>query len=130
MDERINVGTKVFLEGSHYNRFRTCVREGTISKVGRKYFEVTVAAGGNYTYIAKFHIDRLWQAAPYTRDFSLYFSMQEITDRDERNAISLLLAKASMSGRFQNLTLDQLRRVKAILDEGEGKKEGGTTSEQ
>ena len=45
MDERIKVGTKVFLDGNRDLLRSSYVREGTISKVGRKYFEVTVTTG-------------------------------------------------------------------------------------
>lgn len=116
MDDRIKVGTKVFVESTRGQSAE--VRDGVISKVGRKYFEVTVAAGGNYTYVAKFHIDSLREVTKYSPRCALHFSMQEIEDRKERNGATLLLTKAYSSGAFSNLTLDQLRRIRAIMEEG------------
>lgn len=118
---KLQVGNKVYLKPI-YNNARYIedilnhIKEYEIKKVGRKYFEVW-KDNQEWTTL-KFHIEDNRQATKYSPDWELYFSKQEIIDEIEHlklaNEIRDSLGKWGMT----ELSLDQLRRIKTIIDEG------------
>jgi hypothetical protein len=89
--------------------------EGTVSKVGRKYFSIS---GITYEDV-QFHIDGLRQKSQYLPSYKVYFSRQEIYDEDEATELRTRLKRSLdlFNGELNKLSLDQLRRMVAILDE-------------
>ena len=91
------------------------VRESKIVSVGRKYFEVGEEKGSRLN--TKFSLEDNREVSDYSANWSLYFSEQEIKDEEESNKIvSEIKNKFSTWGRM-DLTLDQLRRIKEIIEE-------------
>ncbi|MBX4152277.1 beta barrel domain-containing protein [Paenibacillus lautus] len=112
----MNVGDKVFLKAVGNNargRKEVLIREDVITKIGRKYFEV----GSGYKPL-KFHIEGLQQeTGGYIADWELYFTKQDILDEDEFQRLAWDI-KTRFGGYGKvNLTLDQLRRIDAIIKE-------------
>jgi len=96
------------------------LEKATVVKVGRKYFEVQIES---YSYLKiKFYIEDGVEANSYSRNsWRAYLSLQEIEDGAERARISLYLSE-TFSTYLRPLTLDQLRRIKAIVEERKGSK--------
>ena len=117
----MKVGQKVYLEPSSVkiNRGAPPIVEGTIIRIGRKYYTVRTEHDIHSEY--KFDIESLEQRSEYSPDYLFYFDKQELLDEKE---IDLLRRKLSRffewSGQHKNLTLDQLRRINAILEESDG----------
>lgn len=112
----MQVGDKVYLKAVGNlarHRKEVFIKEAEISKVGRKYFEV-----GEGHKPLKFHIeDSKQETGGYIADWELYFSEQEILDEEEFKKLSWeIKSKFDTYGKVQ-LTLDQLRRIKAIITE-------------
>jgi hypothetical protein len=110
------VGQSVYLvPGTNANRYeKGKIIEGVIKTIGRKYYTVTVK-GCNY----QFDKENLQQNTIYTPDYFLYFDKQDIINRREIRKLTAIIRKAHGTyGAPPDLTLDQLRRIKAILDEG------------
>lgn len=90
--------------------------ENIIKKVGRKYFEVW---DGEHEYtITKFHLDTKRQVTNYSPDWILYFSKQEVINEQEHNKIISEIRKVFEGWSKVNLSLEQLREIKKIIDEG------------
>lgn len=110
------VGQTVYLKSDGNNaRYGVKIKECKITKVGRKYYEV--GEENSKYFNVKFKIEGNDQVTEYSADWKLYFSQQEILDEEEYNAtMSLLRSKFDRWG-VKEFTLDQLRRIKAIIVE-------------
>jgi hypothetical protein len=119
---KLEVGQQVFLKAVGNNargRKEVFIREETISKVGRKYFEV-----GNGYRPLKFHIEDLSQEmGGYIADWTLYLSKQDILDEDESNDLHSDIRTAFSGYGKSKYTLEQLRKIKAIVDENKAMKD-------
>lgn len=116
---KLTTGDKVYLMpvGDNYRRGNKESQEGTIQKLGRKY--IHVAHDGSRRAI-KFDRERRREVTECSPEWELYFSRQALSDELERQEIVPALRDAFGSyGRLSNFTLDQLRRIKAIVDEGD-----------
>jgi len=92
-------------------RWNKEISEFTVSKVGRKYFWLEEMPR------TKFEIENLSEVTEYAPDWELYFTKQEILDEQEFNDLVMnIRLKFDRSGRV-DLTLDQLRRINAIIEE-------------
>ncbi|WP_081390270.1 beta barrel domain-containing protein [Paenibacillus odorifer] len=91
------------------------VVEYKIGKIGRKYFEVYKEDYESYTI--KFRIESNRQHTDYSPDWELYFSMQEVLDKEESERLSRKLGEKFGSYGRVDLTLDQLRRISQIVNE-------------
>jgi hypothetical protein len=111
--DQLSVGTKVYLKpvNNAARRGNREIIEAEIIKVGRKYFEV------NRGLIRKYNIKNLSQVTEYAPDFELYFSYQEILDEYETNDLYSEIGSSFGTWSKKDLTLDQLRRIKAIINE-------------
>ena len=115
--EPLTTGMKVYLMpvGDNYRRGDKEPRESVVQKVGRKY--IYVIPEGHIRAV-KFDIEDHREVTIYSPDWELYPSEQAILDERERQEIESVLRQAFGSyGRFNGYTIDQLRRIKAIVDE-------------
>jgi hypothetical protein len=111
--DKLSVGQKVYLKPIN-NAARGGnkeILEAEIVKVGRKYFEL------NRGLIKKYSMENLEQVTEYTPDYKLYFSKQDILDEYETNSLYSEIESKFGAWAKKDLTLDQLRRIKAIINE-------------
>ena len=93
--------------------------ERKVKSVGRKYFYV---CDDIHDYDSmQIHIDTMIQNGNgYLGNWKVYFSLQEIADEKEKFNLSGELRDLFSGWSRNGLTLDQLRRIKAITEEGKG----------
>lgn len=111
------VGQKVYLKpvGNNARSGDKVIKEYIVKKIGRKYFEVW---DGDWEYSAiKFHLEDLSQVTDYSPHWSLYFSEQQILDKDECRDLLDSLRKTFNHWSNSKLSLDQLRRIDTITKE-------------
>ena len=111
MKNKLTVGQKLWLYYYIYNPKKQA-KEVTVATVGKKYFTL--------------------KEKPYDRfiieDLSLvndravieaqcYLSQQDFLDEEKKTNLRLLLKDYFGYGRDKDLTIDQLRRIKAITEE-------------
>lgn len=111
----LSVGQTVYIEPvGNAARYRTDIIETKITKIGKKYIE-TEKFGDGY----KFNISDGKQKDTgygYGYDYILYLSKQKVENKREKES---LLSDFNLCNWYRlNLTLDQLRMIKAIIDEG------------
>lgn len=111
----LSVGQTVYIEPvGNAAKYGTDIIETKISKIGKKYIE-TEKFGEMY----KFNISDGKQKDTgygYGYDYILYLSRSEVENKQEKGS---LLSYFNRCNWYRlNLTLDQLRRIKAIIDEG------------
>lgn len=111
----LSVGQTVYIEPvGNAVRYGTDIIETKITKIGKKYIE-TEKFGDMY----KFNISDGKQKETgygYRYDYILYLSRQEVENKQEKES---LLSDFNLCNWYRlNLTLDQLRMIKAIIDEG------------
>lgn len=113
---KLKVGMTVYLKAVGNNARRNKevhIVEETVVKVGRKYFQV---GDGHRPW--KFLIEDLTQeTGGYVADWELYFSRQDILDEEEARKLCSSIQTAFIGYGKPKQSLDQLRRIKAILDE-------------
>lgn len=107
---KLCVGQKLWLVGSHH--YRSDNREPievTISKVGKKYFELE-----DY-HRCKFEIETLKQVTETNYVDRCYLTLQEILD--EREADKLAAQIKNIFGGYgkPKLTLEQLRKIMDVM---------------
>lgn len=112
------VGQTVFLVSLENRQYERSILEACMKKIGRKYY--TVAFGG---WDIQFDIEPPHrQKTEYADDYNLFFTRQ-----DAQNAIEWDKRNASVRRFFSSyhkpLTLDQLRRIDAILQESASAKQ-------
>jgi len=111
------IGQKVFINPiklSNATRRGEKLREGTITKIGKIYLEVTL---NNYGNTLKFDIKTgKHNNGNYSGEYQLYYDNQEIID--EVAAENLLLQIREKIGQYgkTNLTLEQLKVIYSILN--------------
>ena len=118
---KLEVGQKVFLKPIN-NQARYIkddilnnIEEYEIKKVGRKYFEVWQEQREYNTL--KFEIEDKSQGINYSRNWILYFSVQEIIDEIEADKLTSKIR--DLIGQYGkiNLSLNQLKRITDIIKE-------------
>jgi hypothetical protein len=121
--EKLKVGQKVYLllSGNKARYLKDApiekrIEEHVVKKVGRKYFE-TWEEGRNFSTV-KFYIDSRRQVTDYTEDYALYETKEEIYEMVERNRLQAQVRKTFRDWTDTGLTLDQLKRIDAIIQEG------------
>lgn len=117
---KLQVGMTVYLRPMLNAARRTKeIQECEITKIRNKYFDVQRKDGG---LTVTFIVETLRERTNYSPDWELHFDRQEIVDENEHIAIFRQLFKTVTEfPRGDKLTLDQLRRIKVILDEEEPK---------
>lgn len=113
---KLEVGLKVYLKpiGNNARYGNNEVREYEIKKVGRKYFEVW--DGKDQYHVTRFHIEGLKEVTNYSPGWKLYFSRQEIVDEEEHGKLIGEIRNVFDYYRPCSLTLEQLRKIKAIIE--------------
>ena len=94
-------------------RYNAAIREGIVKIVGSKYITVGLERD-EY----KFHIDTLREFTSYTPSYYLYESKQQIVDESEYIRLSQSIGKTIEYCSKQDLSLEQLRQIKAIISGG------------
>lgn len=106
---KLEIGQKVYLEPTNANSYRNReIVETYITKIGRKYIELE-------GYYNKFSIEDLCDVSAYSPSWKLYFSKQEIEDKNERNKILDTLHGIFSTYGVNKLSLNQLRAVLDIV---------------
>ena len=87
-------------------RYSKEIETCTISKIGRKYFEVEEMRN------RKFFIETLLHSSgQYSPDYKCYLSLQEINDEEEQRKLHDKVKK-HFNNYFTSLPLDKLREIK------------------
>jgi len=100
--------------GNSARRCEQALRAVTVSKVGRKYFYVD---NGSW-YKEQFYIDTWEEKTEYAATVKLYETEREWLDEKEAREICTLINNSFVYSRpTRDATLDQLRRIKNIIEE-------------
>lgn len=115
--KKVTVGQELWAVPAGNNRIKEKYLRVTVAKVGRKYFEVSGLPPYRDT---KFYVEDMREYSDYSPNWYLHLSEQAILDEREIEETRIMLEKSfSWNACIKNrLTLDQLRRIKAILEEG------------
>jgi len=109
---KLYVGQNLWLVSSHnYKRVDLEPIEVTISKVGKRYFELV-----GYTR-SKFDIQTLKQVTDTNYIDECYLTLQEIFDKRESDKLIEKIRKVLGGYNKPNLTLEQLRKIWYILND-------------
>ncbi len=108
----ITKGQKVWVVTYHHRNNVPSIEETLVKSVGRKYFTIE---GDKYS---KFHLDTMRIVTNYSPSTYVYTDIQVFLDKQEREKIGNEVRKIIGSYSIPaQITLDQLRRIKSILDE-------------
>lgn len=102
------------------NSARRCEQVLTPMKVisvGRKYFKL-LKEGDHISRAAEFHIDSWYEHSEYSADHAIYETEQHYLNEKESQNLIVFIRETFSHFTRTNFTLDQLRRIKAIIDEG------------
>ena len=109
--------TSPIVGNSIYYNGKDGIKSEPITKVGRKYFYTNTK---KYTHQrpTQWHLDTLQEVKDYGSRTTCRLSKSELEDSNESDTlIGELFEKFQYRYRIPDLTLDQLRRVKAIIME-------------
>ena len=107
----LKVGQTVYLRDDRKIRSSDEIFEATVSKVGRKYFEIEDVYG-------KFDIEKMWNVTDLTPHLHVRLSRQEIVDENEMCKLNRII-KEYIGARIHKLSLQQLRKIYEIIVVGE-----------
>lgn len=110
----LGVGGKAYLNPQGNNKSRE-IKKVYIKSIGRKYFEVW--DGQNKYSRVKFHLDSLREVSEYMPYWAFHFTDVEILENREATSLKNKIGLHFGTFSRNNLTLDQLRRIHAILEE-------------
>lgn len=122
----LEVGQIVYLKpGINKGRYDKSIKRGKVLKVGRKYYDVVLLINKDGEYVEsrskyKYYISDNTQVTDYCSDYYVYFSEQDILDEQEFEDIHWSISSlfGSVDCVKKSLSLEQLRRIKDIIDEG------------
>jgi hypothetical protein len=110
MKNKLTVGQKLWLSLYRKNR-KEELKEVTVATVSNKYFTIEEMPWD------KFAVDGLYHVTPNgAKETRCFLSKQDYEDREEADKIHRFLSNY-FDYRETNLTIDQLRRIKAIIEE-------------
>ena len=117
------VGDTVYLKPiNNQGRRSNGILERQVTRVGRKYFYVADLSEEKRSFRSeiKINIETMEEDQDYRLgEWKAYYSLQDIEDERECAEIGQQLSRIFIGSRH-GLTLDQLRRIKAITEEGKG----------
>lgn len=87
----------------------------TVTKIGRKYF--TCKDADEWGREIDYHIETWEQKTEYCVDHRLYEAKEEYLDQKEGQEITKQISETFHWRKSHNLSLGQLRAIKAILDQ-------------
>ena len=108
------VGQTVYLKITKGMQGEGNIVKGTLKSIGRKYYTVSISEFSEY----QFDKNDLTQKTEYSQCAYLYFDEQGIYDDQEKKELISEFRKRFEYGN-PRLSLDHLRRIKAILDEAQ-----------
>lgn len=120
MSDKIKVGQELYIipVGNLVRPYGKNVRKGVVTKVGRKYLYVEIEGVYCGEDGARFNKKTLRSESEYNSPWLAFRSMQEIEDREEVSQLHDEFRQFfGWGGKSRELTLEQLRRIKAIIDE-------------
>lgn len=122
--KNFKVGDTVYILNYNYGNdiSKATVEEAVVTGVGRKYVSVKPAQYLQFNTEYKFHNDLnkvYYLASNDNRENKLFRSMQDLDDWKESEYLHKEV-RSFFGCYYNNLTLDQLRRIKGIIDEKEG----------
>lgn len=122
--KNFKVGDTVYILDYHYCRdiSKATVKEAVVTGVGRKYVSVKPAEYLHFNTEYKFHDDLnkvYYLTSNDSQENKLFRSMQDLDDWKESEDLYKEVTSFFRSY-YTNLTLNQLRRIKGIIDEKEG----------
>ena len=103
------VGQKVWVNPSSLRRSRREPFEATVSKVGRKYFELTECPR------EKYDLETLRQVTETNYENKVYLKLQDILDEKEHQKLSDEIKRAFNGYGKLQYSLEQLRKVAEIV---------------
>jgi hypothetical protein len=110
---KLTVGQKVFVEpiGNAARREKE-IKEATITKIGNKYFEL------DKSWMGRFFIKHLSQDGKgFISDYQVWLSMDDYNAEEERIKTTAYLKEYFGQYGRAILNLDQLKRIKAVIEE-------------
>ncbi len=93
------------------------ILEKVVLKKGRKYFYVGNTGETEIRRMFKFSLEDMTEVTEYSPDWELYLSKQDIIDKEEKKKLILNIRSVFDRWSSVDLTLDQLRRIHAIISE-------------
>jgi len=110
----MKVGENIFIKttGNAARYGGSKIIDTTVSKVGRKYFEVEALPS------VRFHISNLVQDTNYSTSYKVYHSREAIEEETELIELRDKMRKTFDHWNGTPLTLDQYRRIDKIVSEG------------
>ncbi len=115
----IKVGSTVYLKpinnAARYGR--KDILEKVVLKKGRKYFYVGNTGETEIRRMFKFSLEDMTEVTEYSPDWELYLSKQDIIDKEEKKKLIFNIRSVFDRWSSVDLTLDQLRRIHAIISE-------------
>lgn len=87
------------------------ISEGTVTKVGNKYFSVSIG----WAKDIEFHLDSWRQKTGYSEYWKPYESEQAIYDERKTDELYSII-RGKFSGYANNFTLEQLNQIAEILN--------------
>lgn len=107
----MEIGQKVYLRPqNNAARRSTEIKEATITKVGRKYFEVEPK------WYGRFEIETMYQdGGDYTPNYQAYFSLEEIEEEKELNKLHREVGKFFTGYGKPDISPSQIRAIADIL---------------
>lgn len=111
----MEVGQKIYLKPVNNRErgirdIREYIKKVTVSKVGRKYFEVEEMN-------MKFDLVEMRDVSQYVAEYEVYLSKQEILDELEFKELAFKVKTIFNGYSDPKLTLEQLRRIVDIISE-------------
>ena len=88
------------------------IYEGTVTKVGRKYFTVSINMNDKWTYDVQFDLVDYREKSEYTPDWAFYINKQAYLDKKEVQNIRDGIAQMCSTGKF--FTTDNLHELRKI----------------
>jgi hypothetical protein len=120
MSGKIKVGQELYIVpmGNLVRAYGKDVRKGVVTKIGRKYLYVKIEGVYRGEDGTRFSKETLRSESNYGSPWIAFCSMQEIKDEEETSRLHDEFRQFfGWSGKSRELTLEQLRRIKAIIGE-------------
>lgn len=112
MEKKVQAGQKIWMKQNKWGSSQSKEPiEVVVEKVGSKYFTIVDRPR------EKYDVFTLQEVGDLARRNLIYLTLQEIKDAEEYNRLAEEVRKPFQYYGMPKLTLDQLRRIKAILDE-------------
>lgn len=119
------VGQTVYVElignASRGKTPEECIEEWKITSVGRKYIKANKTDNfwQEVVFEQRERDGRFAEKTNYSPDYALYLTRREIEEKHEKTRLYREIENVFCGYNHKKLTLEQLRRIKGILEESE-----------